>query len=160
MDEESSCGRMRSSLRRPQLTALQRRKVQWRYRVEFQILHPTRHRRDETLHADSAFRGLSQRLKRAPEEIVKLDANENPYGPSPKAREALANAAFLNIYPDPDSTFLREALAKFTGVPKERLFPGAGADELIDLVLRATITPGDVVINCPPSFGMYPLAPM
>ena len=104
------------------------------------------------------FEVLSQKLKRAPEDIVKLDANENPYGPSPKAREALANAAFLNIYPDPDNTFLREALAKFTGVPKERLFPGAGADELIDLVLRATITPGDVVINCPPSFGMYPFS--
>jgi histidinol-phosphate aminotransferase len=104
------------------------------------------------------FEVLSQRLNRAPEAIVKLDANENPYGPSPKAREALANAAFLNIYPDPDNTFLREALAKFTGVPKERLFPGAGADELIDLVLRAAITPGDVVINCPPSFGMYPFS--
>jgi histidinol-phosphate aminotransferase len=104
------------------------------------------------------FEVLSQKLGRAPEDIVKLDANENPYGPSPKAREALANAAFLNIYPDPDNTFLREALAKFTDVPKERLFPGAGADELIDLVLRATITPGDVVINCPPSFGMYPFS--
>jgi histidinol-phosphate aminotransferase len=104
------------------------------------------------------FEVLSQKLGRAPEDIVKLDANENPYGPSPKACEALANAAFLNIYPDPDNTFLREALAKFTGVPKERLFPGAGADELIDLVLRATITPGDVVINCPPSFGMYPFS--
>jgi histidinol-phosphate aminotransferase len=104
------------------------------------------------------FEVLSQRLNRAPADIVKLDANENPYGPSPKAREALANAAFLNIYPDPDNTFLREALAKFTGMPKERLFPGAGADELIDLVLRATITPGDVVINCPPSFGMYPFS--
>lgn len=104
------------------------------------------------------FEVLSQRLKRAPAEIVKLDANENPYGPSPKVREALANAAFINIYPDPDHTFLREALAQFTGLPKERLFPGAGADELIDLVLRATITPGDVVINCPPSFGMYPFS--
>jgi histidinol-phosphate aminotransferase len=104
------------------------------------------------------FEVLSQKLNRAPEAIVKLDANENPYGPSPKVREALAKAAFLNIYPDPDNTFLREALAKFTGMPKERLFPGAGADELIDLVLRATITPGDVVINCPPSFGMYPFS--
>ncbi len=104
------------------------------------------------------FEVLSQKLGRAPAAIVKLDANENPYGPSPKAREALANAAFLNIYPDPDNMFLREALAKFTGLPKERLFPGAGADELIDLVLRATITPGDGVINCPPSFGMYPFS--
>ena len=125
----------------------------------FCILHPARHRRDETVHADSAVRGACRRDSIArPKQIVKLDANENPYGPSPKAREALANAAFLNIYPDPDNTFLREALAKFTGMPKERLFPGAGADELIDLVLRATITPGDVVINCPPSFGMYPFS--
>jgi histidinol-phosphate aminotransferase len=104
------------------------------------------------------FEVLSQRLNRAPADIVKLDANENPYGPSPKAQEALANAAFLNIYPDPENTFLREALAKFTRMPTEHLFPGAGADELIDLVLRATITPGDVVINCPPSFGMYPFS--
>jgi histidinol-phosphate aminotransferase len=104
------------------------------------------------------FEVLSRKLGRAPEAIVKLDANENPYGPSPKAREALAKAAFLNIYPDPDNTSLREALAKFTGLPKERLFAGAGADELIDLILRATITPGDVVINCPPSFGMYPFS--
>ena len=104
------------------------------------------------------FEVLSQKLQRAPEQIVKLDANENPYGPSPKARAALAAAAFINIYPDPDQTFLREALAKFTGLPTERLFLGAGADELIDLVLRATIAPGDVVINCPPSFGMYPFS--
>jgi histidinol-phosphate aminotransferase len=104
------------------------------------------------------FEVLSQKLNRAPEDIIKLDANENPYGPSPKAREVLAHASFLNIYPDPDNTFLREALAKFTGMPKERLFPGAGADELIDLVLRVTITPGDAVINCPPSFGMYPFS--
>jgi histidinol-phosphate aminotransferase len=104
----------------------------------------------------SPFEVLSQKLNRSPENIVKLDANENPYGPSSKARAALANASFIHIYPDPDNTFLREALARFTGLPKERLFPGAGADELIDLVLRAVIVPGDVVINCPPSFGMYP----
>ncbi len=104
------------------------------------------------------FEVLAQKLGRAPVQIVKLDANENPYGPSPRAREALASAAFLNVYPDPDNTFLREALALFTGLPPERLFPGAGADELIDLVLRATITPGDIVINCPPSFGMYPFS--
>jgi histidinol-phosphate aminotransferase len=104
------------------------------------------------------FEVLAQQLGRAPDQIVKLDANENPYGPSPGARAALARAAYLNIYPDPANTFLCEALASFTGLPPERLFPGAGADELIDLVLRATISPGDVVIDCPPSFGMYPFS--
>jgi histidinol-phosphate aminotransferase len=104
------------------------------------------------------FEVLSKKLGRTPDQIVKLDANENPYGPSPKARAALAKASFLHIYPDPDNTFLREALARYTGLPMDRLFAGAGADELIDLVLRATIDPGDAVINCPPSFGMYPFS--
>lgn len=104
------------------------------------------------------FEVLSRKLNRTPDQIVKLDANENPYGPSPKARAALANAPFIHIYPDPDSTSLREALSRFTAMPIERLMAGAGADELIDLILRVTITPGDVVIDCPPSFGMYPFS--
>lgn len=104
------------------------------------------------------FEVLSQKLNRTPDQIVKLDANENPYGPSPNVREALASAPFLHIYPDPDSTALRAALAQFTGMPSERLLAGAGADELIDLILRAVIEPGDVVIDCPPSFGMYPFS--
>jgi histidinol dehydrogenase len=104
------------------------------------------------------FETVARRLGRAPEEIVKLDANENPYGPSPQATAALADGRFFHIYPDPESVILREKLADFTGVPFERLIAGAGADELIDLVLRAIIEPGDVVINCPPSFGMYPFS--
>jgi histidinol dehydrogenase len=104
------------------------------------------------------FEMVARRLGRAPEEIVKLDANENPYGPSPKATAALADGRFFHIYPDPESLILREKLAGFTGVPLEQLIAGAGADELIDLVLRAIIEPGDVVVNCPPSFGMYPFS--
>ena len=104
------------------------------------------------------FEMVARRLGRAPEEIVKLDANENPYGPSPKATAALADGRFCHIYPDPESLILREKLADFTGVPLEQLIAGAGADELIDLVLRAIIEPGDVVVNCPPSFGMYPFS--
>ena len=47
------------------------------------------------------FEVLSQRLGLPIEQIVKLDANENPYGLSPRARIALANLAYANIYPDP-----------------------------------------------------------
>ena len=104
------------------------------------------------------FDVLSQRLGRPPEEIVKLDANENVYGPSPGAREALADARYLHIYPDPEANALRDALEAYTEVPRERLMAGAGADELIDLVLRAVLEPGDGVLNCPPSFGMYPFS--
>jgi histidinol-phosphate aminotransferase len=102
------------------------------------------------------FEVLSARLGRAPEDIVKLDANENPYGPSPLARRALANLDFPHIYPDPESRTLRQGLAAFTGVGMEYLLAGAGADELIDLLLRVLLEPGDKVVNCPPTFGMYP----
>jgi histidinol dehydrogenase len=104
------------------------------------------------------FEVLSQRLGREPVAIVKLDANENPYGPSPKARAALAEGRFFHIYPDPESGSLRAKVAAFTGVPAAYLMAGAGADELIDLVLRVLLEPGDVVVNCPPSFGMYPFS--
>ena len=104
------------------------------------------------------FEILSQRLGRDPQDIVKLDANENPYGPSPKALAALASGNYYHIYPDPESNELRQALSKYTGTPKERLMVGAGADELIDLVLRVVLSPGDGVVDCPPSFGMYPFS--
>ncbi len=101
------------------------------------------------------FDVLSAQLGRAPEEIVKLDANENPYGPSPRVREALAAMSYPHIYPDPESRHLRRALADYVRLPMDYLLAGLGADELIDLVIRLFITPGDAVVNCPPTFGMY-----
>ena len=102
------------------------------------------------------FEVVAARLGRAPQEIIKLDANENPYGPSPCVRAALADLRNANIYPDPESRELREALAMFTGVPDDYLLAGAGADELIDLVMRLFLEPGDTILSCPPTFGMYP----
>jgi len=101
------------------------------------------------------FEVVSQRLGRAPQDIVKLDANENPYGPSPRAVAAMAGYPWLHIYPDPQSTELRAALAETTGVPAERILAGHGADELIDLLGRLVLSPGDAVVDCPPTFGMY-----
>jgi histidinol-phosphate aminotransferase len=101
------------------------------------------------------FDVLSKKVGRAPEDIIKLDANENPYGMSPRAREALASLAYGHIYPDPESRALRAALSQFTGAPAENLLIGAGADELIDLIMRVVLSPGDAIINCPPTFGMY-----
>ena len=102
------------------------------------------------------FDVLAARLGRAPEDIIKLDANENPYGPSPKVQAALANLQDINIYPDPGSDALRAKLADFIGVPAEYLLAGAGADELLDLIMRLFLQPGDAILNCPPTFGMYP----
>jgi histidinol-phosphate aminotransferase len=101
------------------------------------------------------FEVLAARLGREPDAIVKLDANENPYGPSPRVRAALADLAYIHIYPDPESRVLRAALADFTGLPADLLLAGAGADELIDLAIRLFLQPGDAVLDCPPTFGMY-----
>ena len=89
------------------------------------------------------------------EAVIKLNANENPYGPSPKVQIALGNYNGYNIYPDPAQTKIRAVLADYIGLPSEYILAGAGADEIIDLILRATIDPGDTVIDCPPTFGMY-----
>lgn len=102
------------------------------------------------------FEVLSARIGREPSEIVKLDANENPYGLLPVVRQALGNLAFPHIYPDPESRALRRSLENFTGVPSENLLAGAGADELIDLLMRVILEPGDPILSCPPTFGMYP----
>ena len=101
------------------------------------------------------FDVLSQRLGIPAEDIIKLDANENPYGPSPRVYQALADETYYHIYPDPDSTLLRQALSQYTGIDATHIVAGHGADELIDLLIRLCIAPGDAVINCPPTFGMY-----
>ncbi len=91
--------------------------------------------------------------------VVKLASNENPYGPSPKVVQAIANAAReLNRYPDGDCFYLREALAKKLKVnPKQFIF-GNGSDEIIVFAARAFLKPGDEVVIAKPSFLIYKLA--
>ncbi|KAL3654155.1 hypothetical protein CASFOL_003836 [Castilleja foliolosa] len=101
------------------------------------------------------FEVLSTRLGRKPEEIIKLDANENPYGPPPEVFEALGSIKFPYIYPDPESRRLRAALAKDSGLEAQYILAGCGADELIDLIMRCVLEPGDKILDCPPTFTMY-----
>lgn len=67
------------------------------------------------------FEILSAKYGRKPQDIIKLDANENPYGPPPEVREAMANMPFPHIYPDPETRRLREALSKMHNIPMEYL---------------------------------------
>ncbi len=98
---------------------------------------------------------LSARLGLPAECIIKLDGNENPYGPSPRALAALADYERYHIYPDPEHALLREAVQDYIGVDKTHIIFGNGSDELIDLVMRLFLGRGDAIINCPPTFGMY-----
>ena len=101
---------------------------------------------------------LAARLGVPRERIIKLDGNENPYGPSPRALEAIGRERNYHIYPDPDQRAVRNALSEYVSVDVDHIVCGLGSDDLIDLLLRAVVAPGDGVINCPPTFGMYPFS--
>ena len=99
---------------------------------------------------------LAERAGIAMDEVIKLDGNENPYGCSPRVGKALAKYPYFSIYPDPEQREVRAALSKYNGIDASCILAGAGSDELIDLILRLFLEPGDGVVNCPPTFGMYP----
>jgi histidinol-phosphate aminotransferase len=101
------------------------------------------------------FDVLSDELGIPVSKLVKLDANENPYGPLPIVKEALAKLDTFHVYPDPESRQIRRLLAEYHQISEKQIVMGAGADELIDLIMRIVINPGDKIINCPPTFGMY-----
>ena len=85
---------------------------------------------------------------------AKLGANESPFGPSPKAIEAIQAAASDSWnYPDATSFVLRQALARHWDVPVDSVLVGAGIDELLGNVVRMTVPPGGHVVT---SNGAYP----
>ena len=76
-------------------------------------------------------------------QFIKLNTNENPYPPSPKALEALRAAAgdSLRLYPDPECTELRAAIAAAHGLSPEQVFPGNGSDEVLAFCFQAFFDP-------------------
>ena len=88
---------------------------------------------------------------------IKLASNENPFGPSPKAVEAMrAEAERAHLYPDASAFELKEALSRKFSVPTEQIAVGNGSDELIHLLgLILLGEPGDEVIVGRPSFVRY-----
>ncbi|MBX6369730.1 MAG: aminotransferase class I/II-fold pyridoxal phosphate-dependent enzyme, partial [Rhodospirillales bacterium] len=95
---------------------------------------------------------LERRIGRRLE--VRIGANESAFGPSPRALEAMHRAAErVNWYGDPESYELRHALAARLGIGPGNIVVGAGIDDLLGLVVRAFIDPGDAVVM---SKGAYP----
>ena len=101
---------------------------------------------------------LSRQTELPTDKVIKLDGNENPYGCSPKVYQALATYPYYHNYPDPEQRELRKALEEYSGLGRQHIVCGVGSDDLIDLILRLFLKPGDEVINCPPTFGMYPFS--
>ena len=91
--------------------------------------------------------------------VIKLSSNENPFGPSPKVREAYVSLADgLALYPDGGHRALREAIAGVHGLEAGRIVCGAGSDELIALLCKAYAGKGDEVLYSQHGFLMYRLS--
>jgi len=89
-------------------------------------------------------------------DVVKLSSNENPFGPSERARAAFARSAdSLHRYPSTDHAALRAAIGEVHGVDPARVICGVGSDEIITFLCQAYSGPGDEVIHTEHGFSMY-----
>ncbi|WP_425081120.1 histidinol-phosphate transaminase [Ruegeria arenilitoris] len=92
------------------------------------------------------------------EHVIKLSSNENPFGPSPKAIEAVRDSAVtLHRYPSTDHASLRAAIGERHALDPARIICGVGSDEVLQFVAQAYAGPGDEVIYTEHGFSMYPI---
>ena len=89
-----------------------------------------------------------------PSDVIRLNANENPYEPLQEITDALIGLP-IHEYPDQDLARMRAALSEYTGRPEEQIIAGSGGDEIIELLTKLFVAPGETMIDCPPTFGMY-----
>lgn len=99
--------------------------------------------------------GLTSVYGFEPTDILKLDGNENAFGPSPKALAALQTGYDAGRYADASQVRLRSAIADYVGVQPEHIVAGAGSDELIGLIYSLWVSSEDTVVTAGPTFGMY-----
>ena len=93
-----------------------------------------------------------------PKDIIKVASNENPLGPSPKAIEAMKEAAHgVHIYPDGGGYKLRTAIAEKFGLERQNVILGNGSNEIIELIGHGFLNPGDNVIAAEHAFVVYKL---
>lgn len=92
------------------------------------------------------------------ESIVKLASNESPLGPGAAALAAVAECApRIGRYPDGNGFALKQALASHHGVPADRLTLGNGSNDVLELVVRAYVSPANSVVFSEHAFAVYPL---
>ncbi len=88
------------------------------------------------------------------DEVIRLNANENPYEPLQEITDALIGLP-IHEYPDQDLIRMRTALSGYTDRPTSQIIAGSGGDEIIELLTKLFVAPGETMIDCPPTFGMY-----
>ncbi|RFA30700.1 histidinol-phosphate transaminase [Alkalilimnicola ehrlichii] len=91
--------------------------------------------------------------------LVKLNTNENPFGPSPKALEAIRAAADdkLRLYPEPSSEQLRETIARYYGLTTEQVFIGNGSDEVLAHIFLGLLKHDRPLLFPDISYSFYPV---
>ncbi|MFZ2025678.1 MAG: histidinol-phosphate transaminase [Microgenomates group bacterium] len=102
--------------------------------------------------------GIAREKGLSIEDVDKLDAGENVWGPSPLVAKRLSEFTGYQFYPDPAYLSLRKKIGKYVGVGYNRVFVANGGDEIIDLLLRLMLNVGDKVIDTPPTFSSYKIS--
>jgi histidinol-phosphate aminotransferase len=102
---------------------------------------------------------LAREYGLSPAAIIKLASNENPRGPSPRVRAAIAAAAAeVTRYPDGNGFELKSALAARYGIEREQVVLGNGSNDVLELAAQAFLRPGDEAVYAQHAFAVYPLA--
>lgn len=91
--------------------------------------------------------------------LVKLNTNESPFGPSPQALAAMREAAndALRLYPDPEATELRAELAEYHGVAPDQVFVGNGSDEVLAHAFAALLNQPRPLLYPDVTYSFYPV---
>ena len=91
--------------------------------------------------------------------LVKLNTNENPYGPSPKALEAMRAELNddLRLYPDPNGDLLKQAVAEYYGVQTSQVFVGNGSDEVLAHIFHGLFQQDLPLLFPDISYSFYPV---
>ena len=91
--------------------------------------------------------------------FIKLNTNENPYPPSPRALQAIAEwaGAKLRLYPDPMADDVRDRVARLFGVTRAHVLVGNGSDDLLTIAFRSFLDPGQTVAYPTPTYSLYPV---
>jgi histidinol-phosphate aminotransferase len=107
----------------------------------------------------SPSQGQAASVSAIPQRLIRLDSNENPFGPSPRAIDAMRPAlATANSYPDDDCTRLRRKLAEYHDIPSDQVVVTAGSTALLSLLCQTMLGPGLNAVTSERSFIVYSLA--
>ena len=107
--------------------------------------------------AGGTSQAIAQKWGLSADRVIQLASNENPLGPSPQVQKLLTKQRQAGRYPDGEATALRHALARHLDIAADCITVGNGSNELLELIARLYVAPGDEVLYSQYGFAVYPL---